>query len=191
MAYATLEVLKAYLDIPADTVTDDTLLRDLLERASKAIDNHTGRRFSANTETHYFEMDDVDELILYVDDDLLTITTLTNGDSSGTTIASTEYWLIPRNFGPPYHGVRLKADSDYSWEQDTDYWISIAGTWGWSTTPPDDIVQACVRLGSYYYHQKDVPVYETTVFPDSGIVTVPSGMPVDVKELLQAYRRLS
>lgn len=188
MAYATLETFKAYLSIPAAEVTDDTLLRDLLERASKAIDNHCGRRFSANTETHYFEADMLsDTNTLHMDDDLLSVTTLTNGDDAGTTILPTEYWLIPRNDSPKF-AIRLKSDSTYRWEWDTDGWVSVLGTWGWSTTPPDDIVQACIRLAAYYYHQKDVPVYETTVFPDSGYVSVPVGMPVDVKEILSAYK---
>lgn len=187
MAYGTLAQLKNYLGIGEED--DDFLLAECLDRASTAIDNYTGRRFSANTETRYYEYDAVDECYLYLDEDLLSITTLTNGDSGGTTIANTEYWLWPRNDGPPYYAIRLKTDSDYSWEIDTDYMISVAGTWGWSTTPPDDIIQACLRMAAYMYHQKDVPVYETTAFPDSGIISIPTGMPVDVKQLLGPYRK--
>jgi len=190
MSYAHLGALKVYLGIGATTTDDDTLLQDLLDRATKAIENHCGRRFSANTETRYYEYDAVDGCYLYLDEDLISVTTLTNGDSSSTTIASTEYWLWPRNSGPPYYAIRLKTDSDYSWEVDTDYMISVAGSWGWSITPPEDITQACIRLGAYFYAQKDVPVFETTVFPDSGIVSVPTGMPVDVKQLLQPYRKV-
>ena len=191
MAYATLEAFKTYRGIAAATVVDDTLLRDLLERASKAIDSYCSRRFSANSETRYYEAGAVDGTTLHLDDDLISIDTsgVTNGDSSSTTIASTNYWLLPRNGGPPYYAIRLKTDCDYSWEFDTDYWVSVAGDWGWSLTPPDDIVQACIRLASYYYAQKDTPIFETTVFPESGIVSVPTGMPIDVKQLLEPYRR--
>jgi len=189
MSYAHLGVLKQYLGLSATETTDDTLLQDLLDRATTAIDNHCGRRFSANTETRYYEDDAVDGQTLYLDEDLISITTLTNGDSDSTTISSSDYWLIPRNEGPPYYGIRLKSDTTTTWEFDIDYWVSVAGTWGWNTTPPADIVQACIRLASYYYHQKDVPVYETSVFPESGVITVATGMPVDVRELLDPYRK--
>jgi len=190
-AYATLEDLKEYLGIGTTERADDVLLADCLDRASKAIDNYTGYNFWPETETRYYEADAVEECTLYVDRGLVSVTTLTNGDSGGTTIASTEYWLIPRSDGPPYYAIRLKANSSYSWEFDTDYWVSVAGGWGWSTTPPLDIEQACVRWAAYMYHQKDAPVYETTAFPESGIVTIPTGVPVDVKVLLQPYVRHS
>ena len=185
--YASLAQLKSYLGIT--TEDDDFLLSECLDRATTAIDSYCGRRFSATTTTRYYEYDAVDGCYLYVGDDLLSITTLTNGDSGATTIANTEYWLWPRNGGPPYYAIRLKTDSDYSWEVDTDYMISVAGTWGWSTTPPDDIIQACIRMGAFYYFQKDAPVFETTAFPDSGIISMPTGMPVDVKQILNPYRK--
>ena len=179
-----------------DTVTitdimtreDDALLETLIEAASRAIDTYCGRRFYAETKTRYFEMDAVEGDYLYLDDDLLTITTLTNGDSSGSTIANTEYWLWPRN-ETPYHAIRLEANSTYSWECDTDYMISVAGTWGWASTTPDNIKHACIRYAGYLYHQKDANTFDVSVFPDSGVITVPQGIPRDVKLLIDPYRR--
>lgn len=190
MAYAGVEEAKLYLGIGSTTTTDDNLLRDLLERASKRIDDYTGRVFEASTETRYFDSDayDANSKLLWVDKDLLTITTLTNGDDDGTTIPSTEYWLWPRN-ETPYYAIRLKADSSYTWEWDTDGWVSVLGTWGFSTTPPDDIVHATIRFVAYYYHQKDSGIYETQSFPEAGVVVVPSGMPTDVKDVLDHYKR--
>lgn len=189
MPYASLAQLKDYLGIDSDN--DDFLLSECLDRASSFIDSYTGRRFSANTETRYYEDDAVESRTLYLDEDLLSITTLTNGDADATTISSSDYWLIPRQGGPPYYAIRLKVDTTDNtvWEFDTDYWVSVAGTWGWSTTPSDDIIHACLRLGAWYYAQKDAPVFETTVFPDAGIVSVPSGLPADVKQILDQYRR--
>jgi len=190
MAYATLEALKAYTGIPAATVTDDTLLRDLLERASKAIDTYCSRHFEGVTDTRYYEMDAVDGNYLVLDDDLISITTLTNGDSSSTAITSTYYWLWPRNSGPPYYAIRLKADqSTHYWEVDTDYFITVTGVWGWALEPPEDITHACIRLAAYYYHQKDAGVYDVTTFPEAGVITTPQGIPRDVRLLLDPYRR--
>lgn len=190
-AYATLEQLKSYLGITVST--DNTQLTDLLTRISLAVDNYCGRWFEARSLTRYFESDalDVGSNMLWVDADLLTINTsgLTNGDSSATVIPSTEYWLMPRN-SSPYYGIRLKSTSTYVWEWDTDYWVSVAGTWGYAATAPADVMHATVRWAAYAYHQKDAPVYDTTVIPEAGVITVPTGIPADVREILKPYRRL-
>lgn len=186
MAYATLVQLKGYLGISG--TGDDTLLGDLLDRATAAIDAYCRRAFAASTETRYYGLDAVNGQTLLLDGDLLTITTLTNGDSDGTVLASDAYWLLPRNAGPPYHAIRLK--SDYDWEQDTDCEISVAGTWGYSETPPDDIVHACIRLAAYYYRQKDAQIFDVTAVPEAGVITVPQGIPADVKIILDRYKAL-
>ena len=192
MSYATLHELKSYRGILTTETGKDTILRAFLDRATTAIENHTGRMFEASTQTRYFESEALDgnNGVLWMDEDLLTITTLTNGDDDATVITpSTEYWLIDRNMGPPYYGIRLKSDSTYSWEWDVDGWVSVEGTWGYSATPPGPVRQACIRWASYNYDQKDSPIYDVTVFPESGIVTVPQGMPMDVRILLGPYRR--
>ena len=191
MAYANLEDIKGELGISSTETADDTKLRNRLEQASEAIDTHCSRWFEARTQTRYFERDalDHDGYTLIMDTDLISVTTLTNGDSDGTTIASTEYWLVDRNSGPPYYGIRLKSASTSSWEWDTDGWVSVAGSWGWSKTPPEDITRACIRWAAFMYHQKDNPVYETTAFPESGVITTPKGIPVDVELLLDPYVR--
>ena len=90
MAYATLAQVKDYLDIGADT--DDVLLQNLIDRAEIAIETYTRRVFEAETQTRYYERCDLDDsgFVLLVDRDLLTITTLTNGDSGATVIPATE-----------------------------------------------------------------------------------------------------
>lgn len=187
MAYCSVTELKQYLGITV--TTDDVLLQAMISRAQAAIEAHCGRRFEAQTKTRYYESDAVDGDYLYLDDDLISITTLTNGDSSATTIASTEYWLWPRNDGPPYYAIRLESESDDYWQVDTDYMISVAGEWGWSETAPEDIKQACLRWASYLYTQKDAPTFDTTVIPEAGVITVPKGIPEDVRLLLEPYIR--
>lgn len=182
--YASLGELKAYLGISTTETTDDALLTSLLSRATRAIASHCGRTFEARTETRYFEhsaLDDEDGALLWVDDDLLTVTSLLNGDTAATAITSTYYWLYPRN-GSRYYQVRLKS-THAGWTWDTDCFVSVTGTWGYSATPPEDVTQACVRWASYLYHQKDAPVYDT-------VVQVAVGIPADVKLMLAPYRRL-
>ena len=193
MAYISVAELKTYLDISG--TGDDGLLGALIDSAGAAIDAHTHRSFEATTATRYYERKDLDDrgFMLMLGDDLISVTTLTNGDSAGTAIPATEYWLVDasgrRAAGPPYHGIRLKIDSTYSWEFDTDYWVSVLGTWGYCTDPPKNIKHACKRLAAYYYAQKDAQVFDVTAVPEAGVITVPQGMPRDVKILLEPYVR--
>ena len=201
MAYAPLDDLKMYLGIADDSTDDDLLLRDLLERASTNIDSYTHRNFEARTDTEYYERDDLDDsgFVLWLGRDLLTVTTLTNGHAIPTVapftnvIPDTEYWLVDakgkRKSSGPYHAIRLKIDSTYSWEFDVDYWVEVEGTWGYSSSPPDDVVQATIRLASYYYAQKDAQVFDVTAVPEAGVITVPQGIPRDVKVIIDHYKR--
>ena len=191
MSYVELEEAKAYMGIASTSTGDDALLRDLVEEATALIELETGRVFEAASSTKYYESDALEGNVLWLDDDLVSITTLTHGDDDATTIASTEYWLIPRNDGPPYWGIRLKSESDYNWEWDVDGWVSVLGTWGYSAAPPSDIVLACKRLVAYLYQQKDSAVYEVTVYPEQGVQVTPQGIPVDVERILRKYRRLA
>ena len=71
-------------DVTADAV-DDSVIDDILEAASRYIDSQCHRAFYPRTETRSYDVPNGRKLI--VDDDLLAITTLTNGDDN--TIAST------------------------------------------------------------------------------------------------------
>ena len=193
MAYAELQELKAYKGIDHGEAGDDSILSTLLDRVTTAIETYTGRVFEAASDTRYFESDALDAAanILWMDQDLVSVTTLTNGDDDATVIPPTEYWLMDRNYGPPYYGIRIMSNSDYSWEWDTDGWVSVLGVWGWSLTPPEDVKQACIRWADYAYAERNSPTYVTTAIPEAGIITVPQGIPVDVELLLKPYKRLT
>lgn len=190
MAYITLEDLRGELDI--EGTGDNPLLQEAIEDAAAYIDGATNRHFEAVTETRYYRSDaisDENEFLLLVDDDLLTVTTLTNGDSDSTVIPAADYWLHPRNLGPPYFGIRLKTNSTHSWEFDTDDWVEVAGTWGYATTCPDDIRRATLVLAAYFFRQKDAQMFETTAILESGALAVPQGIPATVDRVIQRYRK--
>jgi hypothetical protein len=191
MSYVTLEDLRGYLDI--DVTTDDYLLQEALESAESYIDDQTNRHFEAATDTRYYDASARDRwdrrLLNLFNDELLTITTLTNGDADSTAIAAANYWLVPRNEGPPYHGILLKTNIDDYWQWDTDYWVSVAGTWGYSATPPADIKQATLTLAAYLYRAKDSQVFETTAIVESGAIAIPQGIPATVDRIIKRYKR--
>ena len=187
--YATLAEFKLWQDIASTNTDDDKVIEDLVETASRYIDRSTGRTFYARTETRYFDVPEGREL--EVDDDLLTITTLTNGD--GATIASTEYNFVPKNV-TPYYAIKLKQASNYFWTYDSDGndedVISVAGTWGYAATRPDDINVACLLIAASYYKRRfGENLSSVTTITGAGVVISPIDVPMDARAIINVYRK--
>jgi hypothetical protein len=185
MSYVTNSEVKQYLGISVST--DDSLIDSFIDRAQGVIESYTGREFEATTATKYFDTDNIEGRWLYLwGYDLLSVTTLTNGD--GTELTSEQYRLEPRNETPKY---AIRLNEDYTWEfDDSDDEVSILGSWGWSTNPPNDIIQACIRLAAFLYRQKDTSAdIDRPLVTGDGVTTMPSAIPQDVKSILDNYRR--
>jgi hypothetical protein len=113
---------------------DDAYIDALCEAVSRFADNYTGRHFFPNIQARLYNIpsfQDFERDTIYLDDDLLAITTLLNGD--GTTIAGSEYILKSANI-TPYWAVKLRDTSSVSWQPSTagsgEQVLSVAGTWG-------------------------------------------------------------
>lgn len=148
------------------------LLSAAIETASRFIDTQTSRKFTPTTsQTRYYTADnrfaydglgDYDTLERpygsgYHEihtDDILTVTLLaTDEDGDGvyetTWTVGTDYWLGPRNAsvkGQPYRSIhRNRAVGRYifpAWENA----IAVTGTFGYSTTVPGEIREACLAV---------------------------------------------
>jgi len=190
MSYIEIEDLRLYLGIEA--TTDNLLLEAAIEDAQSYIESQTNRKFEATTDTRYYSREALDRhnsTVLHLDEDLLTVTTLSNGDSSGTAITSTYYWLLPRNDGPPYHQIQLTTADGYYWQWDTDCWVSVLGTWGYSADAPYDIKRACLVLAAYFFRQKDSQIFDTTAVPEAGVITIPQGIAKTTDRIIARYKR--
>ncbi len=184
--YCTVDDVRALLGVVE--TADDALLGTLITRASALIDRVTRRTFAERTETRlYTPTVHNDGNLLLVDDDLLSVTTLTNGD--GQVIPAGGYLLYPLNTSPKY-GIKLKSAYSWTYTDDPDGAISVAGTWGYCTTAtrPADITQACARLALWMYRHKDAPFGKAgnTI---TGEYEVPVSLPLDVARILEKYRR--
>lgn len=189
MTYAEISHIREVGDISTDV--DDGVIRLMLESATAAIDNHTGRTFAASTDSaRTFDAErDVDGQVLYLDADLCAITSIVNGD--GTTLSASDYTTEPRN-RTPYYAIRLLRSSSAAWEynsttSDPEDAITITGKWGYSTAPDNTIRKACIRLATYLYRQRenasdlDRPVIAGTV------TLLPGQMPRDIEVDLEPY----
>lgn len=184
--YATTAELKAWLDDNPDNVTDaagnsnDALLARLLEAASRAIDEDTGRAFYAQTaaaRTYYPDPGGVLHVV-----DLVSVTSIVmdaNGDDiPETTLEATDYRLLPKTGGPggvavaryqEVHAAPGAARRFYpGWP------VLITGNWGYTETfngvvsAPRDIQTACLILASRYYMRRYAKLGRA-VIPEAGV----------------------
>lgn len=191
MAYTTTALLKTYLGITGSG--DDTLLTALIARAQAVIDSHCRRTFEASGDTtRYFDAErDVDGVTLFLDEDLCAITSITNGD--GDVLTASEYTTEPRN-RTPYYAIRLLGSSGLYWtvndSSDAEDAIAIVGKWAYSTSAPDDIVHATLRLAGYLYRQRDNAADLDRPVIAGNATVLPSQLPSDLKTLLAPYRKV-
>src|SRR3990172_410093 len=157
--YITYEELKEYLTSkPGETIKDDQLLQRFVSKCSRLFDEYTERRFYPRIETRYFDHPS-DGLVeaawptdsnlisaqvarvrndeLWLDDDLLSATTLTTNNGS-VTITSSDYLLLngDRYAPTPYNRVRLQPNGVTTHFQNTNTPYkanALTGTWGFHT----------------------------------------------------------
>lgn len=189
MAYCAASDVKTYLGITGSG--DDTLIAALCVRAQAMVDRYCNRTFeaSSNTNRTFDAVRDVSLGVLFLDEDLASVNTVTNGDA--TTVTGAQYATEPRQTAP-YYALRLLASANIAWTYTTDpeNAITVNGKWAYSTAAPADIVHATIRWAAYLYRQKDASTFDTTAAPELGVITVPQGIPADVEKLLTPYRKI-
>lgn len=191
--YTTLANVTARLTALSVTAsaTDDAFIERLVENASRFIDKETHRTFYARTETHYYNTPEDYELFI-LDDELLTISTLTNGDA--TVITSGQYKLYPLNTNPKYI-IRLLPSAGIAWTfssaGDVEAAITVAGTWGYSASAPEDIREACeqIVMTAYQGRRGDGTQGAVTVTA-SGVVITPQDVPDIALKTIGHYTRI-
>lgn len=125
--YVSLDTLKS--ELGETSTTNDARLSRYIAQASRAIEQETRRTFIPVTETRYFDVPSDGVKLFLQDDDLLSITTLS--DDTGT-ITSTYYWLYPLNLFPK-HTILLDTENlgrAFEYDDEPNKAITIAGQWG-------------------------------------------------------------
>ena len=198
-SYARLDEFLSLPDITSEAPADNVFIEDLLNRASRAVDVHTGQWFYASTQTRRFNLPRGRELKL--DAPLLSVTALTNGDD--TAIAASAYDLLPYN-GPHRTALKLLASSTTYWQPalggDTEGVIDVAGSWGYvdrTATDPESLIvitnttDACLKIAlSEYKKRYGMGVDGVATVTGAGVVITPRGIPAEAKLLLDVYKRL-
>ncbi|MEQ8673185.1 MAG: hypothetical protein RLP44_20160 [Aggregatilineales bacterium] len=127
---ATVDALRARLNL--DAGVDDTRLRTVLEVATVILERLTARRFQPRLATLTHSVDPLNVLELILDDDLLNLTALTNGD--GSALDTDDVLLLPDDDSPA--GVlKLVNGQVFVWQNSTLNAVSVGGVWGWHDRP--------------------------------------------------------
>ena len=189
--YTTLSAVKAILRL-TDTV-DDSLLETCVEAASRQIDSHCERVFTTTTATRVYTPD---SSYFTEIDDLITLTSLkSSSDADGIfdiTWSPTDLQLEPLNqiAGGSYSPfTRIRAVEDYLFPSLAhEATVQVTGLFGYGTSIPMDVVQACNLMAIRQFKRYDSPL-GIAGFGDIGVVRV-SRVDPDIEALLGPYRKI-
>jgi hypothetical protein len=143
MNYATLSAAKQVIGIEPDKTKDDASLLAFLAWATAFIENYKARHYDPRKEVRLFDVPSTHGSmfgvyepryiapaavpVLRMDDDLLELATLTNGDGDEIT----DYFLEPANAWPK---MRIRLANGDVWRPDasgeTHQVIEVDGVWG-------------------------------------------------------------
>ena len=197
--YATLTEIKNYMSISDST--DNDLLENLVESASRSIDRIANRRFyldataSARLYRAYSNIfvfvDDIgttSNLVVAIDED-------GNGTYSKTLTLNTDYILDPltsQSLNRPFTQLTMVSNTE-SWpifpgitSNGLRPGVQVTARWGWPSVP-DDLNMACLILTADLYKRKDAPG-GILGLGDLGVVRM-SPIGRDVTAMVRAYKK--
>lgn len=174
-ALTSLESVKAYLKLSTVQLSDEEikLLEDLINACSTAIESYCGRKFKDQIFTDEYDGTGKNYLLL----EQYPVNTITTIHIDGALLDSNEYKVKKKN------GVLIRKNSVWPIG---DINIEIEYTAGYSVIPAD-LEQACKEF-VFSKYKTDLNNFSTT-FTD-GFVFRADAMPVQVKMLLQPYKKV-
>jgi hypothetical protein len=174
------------------------VLDDLVTVASRSIDRHCGRHFYTVTATRLFDTRDGYTIDLGPYNDLVSVTTLksdTGGDGVyDTTWGASTYQLLPAGattrapVATPYTHIKLLGGNtfDTAVPSGRKGLIEIVGVFGWPTTPPIEIRQACRLIVHELAKLQDAP-FGMLGSAEFGMSRIPAQKQRHVRDLLGPF----
>jgi hypothetical protein len=197
--YATLTEIKNYMSISDNT--DNDLLENLVESASRSIDRIANRRFYLDATASARLYRAYSNIFVYVDDIGTTSNLVVavdengNGTYSKTLTLNTDYILDPLtspSLNRPYTQLTMVSNTE-SWpifpgitSNGLRPGVQVTARWGWPSVP-DDLNMACLILTADLYKRKDAPG-GILGLGDLGVVRM-SPIGRDVTAMVRAYKK--
>ncbi len=181
--------------------TDNDLLEDLVESASRSIDRIANRRFYLDATASARLYRAYSDIFVYVDDIGTTSSLVVKTDSNGNgTYAKTltlnqDYILDPltaSSLNRPFTQLTMVSNTE-TWpifpgltQNGLRPGVQVTARWGWPSVP-DDINMACLILTADLYKRKDAPG-GILGLGDLGVVRM-SPIGRDVTAMVRAYKK--
>lgn len=200
--YCTLAEIKAQIpeSIYATVTTYDASISPLITVASRMIDREMGRWdnfFAGSSETRYFDGTPEDNITI---DEFVSVSAVYVSEQGGvasgdyTQLAATDFYPEPANATlneKPYR--RLVMDyingAGLAWFPFRKA-VKVVGVFGWSTTPPAEVKQACI-IQVIRWLMRSKQMYQDTGGDIAvGVVLVKGqqGLDPDIRVLLYGIR---
>ena len=197
--YATLTEIKNYMSISDST--DNDLLENLVESASRSIDRIANRRFYLDATASARLYRAYSNIFVFVDDIGTTSSLVVavdengNGTYSKTLTLNTDYILDPLtspSLNRPYTQLTMVSNTE-TWpifpgltSNGLRPGVQVTARWGWPSVP-DDLNMACLILTADLYKRKDAPG-GILGLGDLGVVRM-SPIGRDVTAMVRAYKK--
>lgn len=134
--YTTREAVKRALGEQAPSGERDKIIDQEIEAAAREIEGITHRIFIPKTQVRNYRWPQRDGrgYVLFLDEDLISVSALTKDDDTATAIAAADYFLEPSNFGPPYDRIEIDLASTafFSSNLTPQRAVRVTGSWGYS-----------------------------------------------------------
>lgn len=192
--YCSLAELKARLTIDTGDTQDDAILEACVEGASRQIDGFTSTRFyTAGSETRYYTALDPERVVI---DDATSVTAVAQdlalNRSYSDTFDMAQIDLLPNNYsglGKPIQQLALVPLATKSFMIDRRA-IKVTGVFGYATSTPPAVKQACLLLSAALFRRKDAP-FGIAGGGEVGQAIQLAAMDPQARLLLAPFRRIS
>jgi hypothetical protein len=188
--YCTLAEVKAALRLTDST--DDSLIENAIEGASRRIDGYCGRWFykTASTAIKLFAVDNYNVAVRDIANATVTVKTDNNADGSFETTwtQNVDYQLQPTDVilsGEPYRRIVAVGGKTFPMTvQPRMPQVEVTAFWGWDEVPVD-IREACVLLSMRGFARLNAAL-GVVGFADMAVQV--RAVDPDVRDLLNPYR---
>jgi len=202
--YVTVEKVKADVpDSPLFDINDSTydgVLANMITAASRLIDQAVGGWANyfyptTDSQTRYFDGSGNEELYI---DPAVSITSVAVSDSGRAAsdytawTADSDYFVAPYNYASiGYPILKLIVDNEAgskgNWGK-VRKGVKVVGRFGWSSTPPADIEQACKIQAVRWFMRAKQGYQDGAANPNLGEMVFMQELDPDVKMVLRPYQ---
>jgi len=185
--YAELSELKDMRDITDNA--DDDLLQKRLTRASRAIDDRTGRRFYADGSVTARTYRTKGRTVYGADGELLLVDDISTTTGLVVEIGDGSAWTVVTDYDPEPENAIARGRAIESLRRVLGCWscsrkVRITADWGWPAVP-DSIVEATLLLANRRFVRRKSPE-GVSGWAQEGAVRV-SRFDPDIEDLVQPF----